>query len=197
MSTSNTSWIRTYLIHKLLLRHVIAGDWKIIGEASPQRKSFPYLSAVVIGLAFVALLFGSIKVYQHFGKPAWMFQFTLSDWCGSCACSYSGWNTGAERYVDWQTKMGMVDWDSLMVWLLKTLHLSHSVIPYVCKFWSLSFTWHGICWPIGKKENLTFLGDANVDVWLILTAHYQMTSNSLIRKSGRWFESKRYSRKYI
>lgn len=78
-----------------------------------------------------------------------------------------------ERYVDWQTKMGMVDWDSLIVngMIAKDPSLA-SQRDYLSSLYASSEAYRlrdmVFADPslIGKKENLTFLGDANVDVWL-------------------------------
>ena len=137
-------------------------------------------SAVVIGLLFVALLFGSILAK---GLPAfWQtsmtvpvyFDPTLID-AGPKPVQASG-ETPAhfqERYIEWQTKMGMVDWDALIVngliakdpslaskrddlSSLYTSSESYRLRDMVFKDPSL----------IGKREDIKFLADANVDVWL-------------------------------
>ena len=138
------------------------------------------LSAVVIGLAFVALLFGSILAK---GLPAfWQTSMNVPVYfdpkvidAGPLPVRAQG-ETPAhyqERYVDWQTKMGMVDWDSLIVNgivakdpslesqrdSLRSLYASSEAY----RLRDMVFADPSL---IGKKENLTFLGDANVDVWL-------------------------------
>ncbi len=78
-----------------------------------------FLSSDCIGLFFVALLFGSILAK---GLPAfWQSSMSVPVYFdpkvlmqvqnrysvqGETPAHYE------ERYVDWQTKMGMVDWDS-------------------------------------------------------------------------------------
>ena len=83
---------------------------------------FAGFSAVVIGLAFVALLFGSILAK---GLPSfWQSSITVPVYFDPAII-----NVGAkpkqtagetpaqfeERMVAWQTEMGMVDWDALIV----------------------------------------------------------------------------------
>ncbi len=135
---------------------------------------------MVIGLAFVALLFGSILAK---GLPAfWQTSMNVPVYfdpkvidAGPLPVRAQG-ETPAhyqERYVDWQTKMGMVDWDSLIVNgivakdpslesqrdSLRSLYASSEAY----RLRDMVFADPSL---IGKKENLTFLGDANVDVWL-------------------------------
>lgn len=138
------------------------------------------LSSVVIGLAFVVLLFGSI-LYK--GLPAfWQASMTLPVYfdpnvidtgprptqsVGESPAHYQ------ERFIDWQTKMGMVDWDALIANgliakdpalaqhrdELSSLYTSSEVYrirDMVFKDPTL----------IGKKVELNFLADANIDVWL-------------------------------
>ncbi len=97
---------------------------KSLAKRHRKEKAFRFagLSAVVIGLAFVALLFGSILAK---GLPAfWQTSMNVPVYfdpkvidAGPVPVRTQG-ETPAhyqERYVDWQTKMGMVDWDSLIV----------------------------------------------------------------------------------
>ena len=78
-------------------------------------------SAVVIGLAFVALLFGSILAK---GLPAfWQSSMTVPVYFDptiiNVGCRNQNQRAGEspahfeERFVAWQTEMGMVDWDAL------------------------------------------------------------------------------------
>ncbi|MFW6557702.1 phosphate ABC transporter permease PstA [Acinetobacter baumannii] len=155
---------------------------KSLAKRHRKEKAFRFagLSAVVIGLAFVALLFGSILAK---GLPAfWQTSMNVPVYfdpkvidAGPVPVRTQG-ETPAhyqERYVDWQTKMGMVDWDSLIVngMIAKDPSLA-SKRDYLSSLYASSEAYRlrdmVFADPslIGKKENLTFLGDANVDVWL-------------------------------
>ena len=138
-------------------------------------------SAVVIGLFFVALLFGSIlskglpAFWQTSMKVPVYFDPTVID-AGPKPVQAAG-ETPAhfqERYIDWQTKMGMVDWDALIVngliakdpalaakrddlSSLYTSSEAYRLRDMVFKDPSL----------IGKREEIKFLADANIDVWLL------------------------------
>lgn len=137
-------------------------------------------TSVVIGLAFVALLFGSI-LYK--GLPAfWQASMTVPVYFDPALINVGPKPTQKvgespavyqERYVDWQTQMGMVDWDSLIVngiiakdpslesrrdelSSIYTSSEAYRVRDMVFKDPAL----------IGKKIELNFLADANIDVWL-------------------------------
>ena len=137
-------------------------------------------TSVVIGLAFVAILFGSI-LYK--GLPAfWQASMTVPVYfdptvidAGPKPTQKVGESPAVyqERYVDWQTKMGMVDWDALIVngliakdpslasqrdelSSLYTSSEAYRIRDMVFKDPAL----------IGKKIDLNFLADANIDVWL-------------------------------
>ncbi|MFC3171869.1 phosphate ABC transporter permease PstA [Acinetobacter vivianii] len=146
-----------------------------------QEKAFRFsgFAAVVIGLAFVALLFGSILSK---GLPAfWQNSLTVPVYFDPAII-----NAGAkpkitagetpahfeERMVAWQTEMGMVDWDALIVngvvakdkalesqrdelSSLYTSSETYRLRDMVLKDPSL----------IGTKKEIK-LADANVDVWL-------------------------------
>lgn len=138
------------------------------------------LSAVATGLFFVAVLFGSI-LYK--GLPSfWQTSMTIPVYfdpkmidVGAEPVQRAGESPAKyqERYIDWQTKMGMVDWDSMIVKgmiakdpslagqeeNLRSIYASSEAFrirDMVFKDTSL----------IGKKEELKFLAEANVDVWL-------------------------------
>lgn len=137
-------------------------------------------TSVVIGLAFVALLFGSI-LYK--GLPAfWQASMTVPVYFDPALINVGPKPTQKvgespavyeERYIDWQTQMGMVDWDSLIVngiiakdpslesrrdelSSIYTSSEAYRVRDMVFKDPAL----------IGKKIELNFLADANIDVWL-------------------------------
>lgn len=158
---------------------------KIIESSLAKRhrkeKTFRVLgfSAVVTGLLFVVLLFGSILAK---GLPAfWQSSMTVPVYFDPAIV-----NVGAkpvqkgespaqyqERYIAWQTEMGMVDWDALIVNgiiakdpaiasqrddlnSLYTSSEAYRLRDMVLEDPSL----------IGKKQDLKILADANVDVWL-------------------------------
>ncbi|MEG0488374.1 MAG: phosphate ABC transporter permease PstA [Acinetobacter sp.] len=137
-------------------------------------------TSVIVGLAFVAILFGSI-LYK--GLPAfWQASMTVPVYfdptvidAGPKPTQKVGESPAIyqERYVDWQTKMGMVDWDALIVngliakdpslesqrdelSNLYTSSEAYRIRDMVFKDPAL----------IGKKVELNFLADANIDVWL-------------------------------
>lgn len=137
-------------------------------------------TSVVIGLAFVALLFGSI-LYK--GLPAfWQASMTVPVYFDPALINVGPKPTQKvgespavyeERYIDWQTQMGMVDWDFLIVngiiakdpslesrrdelSSIYTSSEAYRVRDMVFKDPAL----------IGKKIELNFLADANIDVWL-------------------------------
>ncbi len=141
---------------------------------------FAGFSAVVIGLAFVALLFSSILSK---GLPAfWQNSITVPIYFDPAII-----NAGAkpkptpgetpahfeERFVAWQTEMGMVDWDALivngMVAKDKTLE---SQRDYLGSLYTSSEAYRlrdmVLKNPalVGSKQEIKFLADANVDVWL-------------------------------
>lgn len=147
-----------------------------------KEKTFRFfgLFAVVTGLCFVAILFGSI-LYK--GVPAfWQTSLTVPVYfdpkiidAGPKPIQTANESPAQyqERYVDWQTKMGMVDWDGLIVKGmiakdpslasqeddLRSIYTSSEafrVRDMVFKDTSL----------IGQKLDLKFLADANIDVWL-------------------------------
>ena len=137
-------------------------------------------SSVIIGLAFVAILFFSIMFK---GMPAfWQASMTVPVFLDPKVIDAGAKPTQTPdeapahfeaRMVEWQTKMGMVDWDALIAnGLVKkdpglesqrdelsSLYTSSEVYrlrDMVMKDPSL----------IGKNLELNFLADANIDVWL-------------------------------
>ena len=186
MSTSNTSPVdqnvfdpqvaaelrekrKAKITNTLSKRHRTEKIFRIAGFAS-----------VITGLAFVAILFGSI-LYK--GLPAfWQasmtvpvyFDPTLID-AGPKPTQKVGETPAVfqERYVAWQTKMGMVDWDALIVNgiiskdpslashrdELNSIYTSSEAY----RIRDMVFKDTGL---IGKKVELNFLADANIDVWL-------------------------------
>lgn len=141
---------------------------------------FAGFSAVVIGLAFVALLFGSILAK---GLPSfWQSSITVPVYFDPAII-----NVGAkpkqtagetpaqfeERMVAWQTEMGMVDWDALIVNGIVSKDKSlEDQRDYLSGLYTSSEAYRlrdmVLANPalIGSKQEIKFLADANVDVWL-------------------------------
>ncbi|MCH4243812.1 phosphate ABC transporter permease PstA [Acinetobacter gerneri] len=155
---------------------------KSLSKRHRKEKTFKFFgfSAVVVGLAFVALLFGSI-LYK--GVPAfWQASMTIPVYFDPTVIDAGPKPVKAqnespaqyqERYIAWQGKMGMVDWDALIqngmiakdpalaskrddLSSIYTSSESYRLRDMVFKDPSL----------IGKKVEIKFLADANVDVWL-------------------------------
>lgn len=137
-------------------------------------------SAVVIGLAFVALLFGSILAR---GLPAfWQSSMTVPVYfdptiinAGPKPKPTAGQSPAhfEERFVAWQTEMGMVDWDALIVnGIVAKDPALESQRDYLTGMYTSSEAYRlrdmVLANPalIGTKQELKFLADANVDVWL-------------------------------
>ncbi|SPL71437.1 phosphate ABC transporter permease PstA [Acinetobacter stercoris] len=186
MSTSNTSPVDQNVFDPQVAAELRAKRKSQIEKSLSKRhrkeKSFRFfgLSAVIVGLAFVALLFSSI-LYK--GVPAfWQASMTLPIYfdpkvidAGPKPVKAAG-ETPAhyqERYIAWQGKMGMVDWDALIqngmiardpslaskrddLNSIYTSSESYRLRDMVFKDPSL----------VGKKQDIKFLADANVDVWL-------------------------------
>ena len=137
-------------------------------------------SAVMIGLAFVALLFGSILAK---GLPSfWQSSMTVPVYFDPTII-----NVGAkpkptagetpahfeERFVAWQTEVGMVDWDTLIVnGIIAKDPALESQRDYLNSIYTSSEAYRlrdmVLENPalIGTKDEIKFLADANVDVWL-------------------------------
>ena len=136
--------------------------------------------AVLAGLFFVVLLFSSILAK---GLPAfWQTSMSLPITFDRQVIDAGPKPTAIanespaqyqQRYIAWQTQMGMVDWDALIVnaMIAKDPSLSHyrdqlsnlytsseayRIRDMVFKDPSL----------IGQTKSITVLADANVDVWL-------------------------------
>ena len=155
---------------------------KSLAKRHRKEKAFKWFgfTAVLSGLFFVVLLFGSI-LYK--GLPAfWQASMTLPiDFDAQII------NVGAkpvaidrespaqyeQRYIDWQMKMGLVDWDALIVNAmiakdptlaahrddLSSLYTSaeaYRLRDMVFKDPNL----------IGQSKDIHILAEANIDVWL-------------------------------
>ncbi len=138
------------------------------------------LAAVISGLFFVVLLFGSILAK---GLPAfWQTSMTVPVYfdptivnAGAKPVQRAGESPAQfqERYVAWQTKMGMVDWDALIVnGLIKkdpSLAADRDELTSIYTD-SESYRLRDMVLAdptlIGKTEDIKLLTEANVDVWL-------------------------------
>ena len=137
-------------------------------------------SAVMIGLFFVVLLFTSILSR---GLPAfWQSSMTTQIYfdpqvinVGPKPVPKSGESPAAfqERFIAWQTEFALVDWDKLLVdsVIQKSPSLANHRDDLINVF-SSSEGYHlrdmVLADPtlIGKREEIKFLTDANIDVWL-------------------------------
>ena len=137
-------------------------------------------SAVIAGLFFVVLLFGSILAK---GLPAfWQTSMTVPVYfdptiinAGAKPAKKEGESPAhfQERYIAWQTEMGMVDWDALIVnGLIAKDPTIASRRDEIGSLYTSSETYRlrdlVLADPalIGQKKDLNILADANVDVWL-------------------------------
>ncbi|WP_139851538.1 phosphate ABC transporter permease PstA [Acinetobacter pullicarnis] len=137
-------------------------------------------SAVMIGLAFVALLFSSI-LYK--GLPAfWQASVSVPVYfdpkiidVGPKPVQTKDESPAQyqERYIDWQTKIGMVDWDSMIVnaMIAKDPALAKDrdelgSIYTSSEAYRLRDMLFNDPALLGKTVNVKFLADANVDVWV-------------------------------
>ena len=137
-------------------------------------------AAVISGLFFVVLLFGSILAK---GLPAfWQTSMSVPVYfdptivnAGAKPVQRVGESPAQfqERYVAWQTEMGMVDWDALIVnGLIKkdpSLAAQRDALTSIYTD-SESYRLRDMVLAdptlIGKTEDIKLLTDANVDVWL-------------------------------
>lgn len=137
-------------------------------------------SAVMAGLFFVALLFGSILIK---GLPAfWQagmsvpvyFDPNIID-AGPRPVQKAGESPAQfqERYIAWQTKMGMVDWDALIV--NGIISKAPALAPQRDELGEIytsseSYRLRDMVFEnpalIGKTQDIKILADANVDVWV-------------------------------
>ncbi|AOA58989.1 phosphate ABC transporter permease PstA [Acinetobacter larvae] len=142
-------------------------------------KTFGF-SAVMLGLAFVAILFSSI-LYK--GLPAfWQASLSVPVYfdpkiidAGPEPVIAKGESPAQfqERYIAWQTQMGMVDWDAVIVnsMLKKDPSLSADK-DLLNQLYTSSETYRIrdmlLKNPklLGKTEQVKLLADANIDVWL-------------------------------
>ena len=147
-----------------------------------KEKTFRILgfSAVIAGLLFVALLFGSILSK---GLPAfWQSSMNLPVYfdpaiitTGAKPVQRAGESPAQfeERFIAWQTEVGMVDWDALIVnaMIAKDPALASKRDDLASIYTSSeAYRLRDMVMKdptlIGKKEDIKILADANVDVWL-------------------------------
>jgi phosphate transport system permease protein len=138
------------------------------------------LTAVISGLFFVVLLFGSILAK---GLPAfWQTSISVPVYfdpsiinAGPKPVQRAGESPAQfqERYVAWQTEMGMVDWDALIVnGMIKqdpSLAAQRDELTSIYTD-SESYRLRDMVFAdpslVGKTEEIKILTEANVDVWL-------------------------------
>ena len=153
-----------------------------LAERHRKEKTFRILgfSAVVTGLFFVVLLFGSILAK---GLPAfWQSSISVPVYfdpaliqVGAKPVQKEGESPAQfqERTIAWQTEMGMVDWDALIVnsMIAKDSSLASkrdelSGLYTSSEAYRLRDMVMADPSLIGQKEQIKILADANVDVWL-------------------------------
>ena len=137
-------------------------------------------SSVVAGLLFVVLLFSSILAK---GLPAfWQSSMALPVYFDPAIVQVSkqpvqtATETPAQfeqRYIAWQTEVGMVDWDALIVNAmvakdpsLESQRDDLSSLYTSSEAYRIRDLFMQDPSLLGKKEELKILADANVDVWL-------------------------------
>lgn len=137
-------------------------------------------SAVMVGLFFVVLLFGSILAK---GLPAfWQYSFTIPVYFDPALVQVGPkpilqQNEAPvkfeERMIAWQTELGMVDWDALITNGLihkdRELEADRAELSSVytsSEAYKLRDMVMNDPTLIGKTKEIKVLTDANVDVWL-------------------------------
>ena len=147
-----------------------------------KEKTFKYFgfSAVILGLFFVALLFGSILSK---GLPAfWQNSLILPIHFDPAVIQVSKQPVKTanespaqyeERYIAWQTEIGMVDWDALIVnaMIAKDPALASkgdelSSLYTSSEAYRLRDMYMENPSLLGANKEVKVLADANVDVWL-------------------------------
>ncbi|MGX5699325.1 phosphate ABC transporter permease PstA [Acinetobacter kookii] len=185
MSTSNTSSMGQSLDPQAAAELREKRKQKIassLAKRHRKEKTFRILgfSAVVTGLFFVVLLFGSILAK---GLPAfWQNSISVPVYFDPAIIQVGAKPTPKEgespaqfeeRIIAWQTEMGMVDWDALIVnGIIAKDPSSASKRDELSALYTSSEAYRlrdmVLADPtlIGKKEEIKILADANVDVWL-------------------------------
>ncbi|MCH7336876.1 phosphate ABC transporter permease PstA [Acinetobacter sp. NIPH 2699] len=155
---------------------------KTLAQRHRKEKTFRFFgfSAVMLGLAFVALLFVSIlskglpSFWQNTIVVPVYFDPAIID-AGAPPKRLAG-ETPAhfeERYVEWQIKMGMADWDALIInGIVKKDPAVASQRDELRGLYtsSESYRLRDMVFAdpslVGKTKDIKVLADANVDVWL-------------------------------
>lgn len=136
--------------------------------------------AVLAGLFFVVLLFGSILAK---GLPAfWQNSLNVPVYFDPQVISVSAkpvQKSGEspaqfeERLIDWQTEVSMVDWDAVIVnSMVKAAPALANQTDYLSGIYTSSESYRVRDMVmenpsiIGKTQEMKFLADANVDVWI-------------------------------
>ncbi|WP_298142770.1 phosphate ABC transporter permease PstA [uncultured Acinetobacter sp.] len=184
MSTSNQSTLPQFdpkaaAVARDKRKQVIANS---LAKRHRKEKAFKFFgfTAVLSGLFFVVLLFSSI-LYK--GLPAfWQTSMTLPITfdaqvidVGPKPVAMENENPAQyeQRYIDWQMKMGMVDWDALIVNAM--IAKDPSIAAYRDDLSGLytsseSYRLRDMVFKdpnlIGQTKDINVLADANVDVWL-------------------------------
>lgn len=185
MSTSNTSSLDQVQDPRVAAELREKRKQKIsssLAKRHRKEKMFRFFgfSAVITGLFFVVLLFGSILIK---GLPAfWQSSMNVPVYFDPTIINVGPKPTQSqgespaqfqERYIAWQSEMGMVDWDALIVNGL--IAKDPSIASKSDEIGSLytsseSYRLRDMVFAdpalIGQKKDLNILADANVDVWL-------------------------------
>lgn len=136
--------------------------------------------AVCAGLAFVVLLFASILSR---GLPAfWQYNVSLPVYFDPAIVKIApkpeplAGETPAEfreRELQWHTKLGMINWQQLLIKSVQKLYPDENISPRHARMLITSAERYRLrdlvaANPdlVGKTETLELLVDANVDVWL-------------------------------
>ena len=185
MSTSNTSSLGQSLDPQAAAELREKRKQKIASSLAKRHRTEKIFrvsgfSAVVTGLFFVILLFGNILIK---GLPAfWQTSMTVPIYfdptiihVGAKPVQKEGESPAQfqQRYIAWQTEMGTVDWDALIINGLIAKDPSVAAQrDELSSLYTSSETYRlrdlVLADPalIGQKKQLNILADANVDVWL-------------------------------
>lgn len=184
MSTSNSNTLET--VDSATAEQLREKRKKTIQNSLAKRhrkeKTFRFFgfSAVIAGLFFVVLLFGSILAK---GLPAfWQSSMNLPIYfdpkiveVGPKPVLAEGENPAQyeERFIEWQTEVGMVDWDALIINAMikqdPQLEAQRDDLSYIYTS-SEAYRIRDMVMNdpslIGKTVDVKVLADANIDVWL-------------------------------
>lgn len=184
MSTSNPNTLET--VDSATAEQLREKRKKTIQNSLAKRhrkeKTFRFFgfSAVIAGLFFVVLLFGSILAK---GLPAfWQSSMNLPIYfdpkiveVGPKPVLAEGENPAQyeERFIEWQTEVGMVDWDALIINAMikqdPQLEAQRDNLSYIYTS-SEAYRIRDMVMNdpslVGKTVDVKVLADANIDVWL-------------------------------